>query len=93
MIELSDSFLASPDSADVCHEFPEEVERGRSESLSTVPSAEIDLYLSIDRVTLTSAQKRDGSLARCRAAVVKKDDLFEKPVAYNLKPVGYKSPL
>ncbi len=82
VVELSDSFLVSPDSADVCHEFPEEVEQGRSELLSTVPSAEIDLSLSIDRVTLASAQKHDGSLARCRAAVVKKDDVFEKPVAY-----------
>ncbi len=32
-------------------------------------------------VTLASAQKHDGSLARCRAAVVKKD-VFEKPVAF-----------
>ncbi len=45
VVELSDSFLVSPDSADVCHEFPEEVEHGRSELLSTVPSAEIDLSI------------------------------------------------
>ncbi len=75
VVELSDSFLVSPDSADVCHEFPGEVERRRSEVLSTVPSAEIDLSLTIDRVTLASAQKHDDSLARCRAAVVKKEDV------------------
>ncbi len=82
VVELSDSFLVSPDSADVCHEFPGEVERRRSELLSTVPSAEIDLSLTIDRVTLASAQKHDDSLTRCRAAVVKKEDVFEKPIAY-----------
>ncbi len=45
VVKLSDSFLASTDSVDVCHEFPGEVERGRSESLSDVPSAEIELLI------------------------------------------------
>ncbi|MGL5371752.1 MAG: integrase zinc binding domain-containing protein, partial [Plesiomonas shigelloides] len=58
------------------------IECKHSESLSTVPGAEIDLSLAIDRVTLANVQKHDNSLARCRAAVVKKEDVFIKPVAY-----------
>lgn len=77
MVQLLDSFLASPESADICQEFPVEVERKHSKLLSTVTGAEIDLSLTIDRVTLAN-----NSLARCRAAVVKKEDVLERPVAY-----------
>lgn len=47
VVQLSDSFLASPESADICQEFPVEVERKHSELLSTVPGAEIDIELKV----------------------------------------------
>lgn len=50
VVELSDSFLASPDSANACQELHLVIKHKHPESLSTVPGIEIDRSSTIDRV-------------------------------------------